>query len=69
MAWDIFYKNKWRCLLIGTVLALAGCGEPWPNDRVIFESNKCKRAGFVPAEAENWKFQVTDVRCHNPIYN
>lgn len=47
MAWDVFYKNRWRALLIGTVFFLTGCDhEDMPKKQMFSEIRECKDAGM-----------------------
>ncbi len=55
-------------LAISLLLALAGCGEPLSNERIIAVSNQCKGAGLVMDERRNWKYETVAVQCRRPVY-
>jgi hypothetical protein len=49
MAWDVFYKNRWRALTIGTVVALSGCGKDDDIKTVTQDMKMCRDGGGRPS--------------------
>lgn len=48
MAWDVWEKGKWRFLMIGTVLALTGCGKDEDVVTVTKDMKICRDGGGKP---------------------
>lgn len=66
MSWDVFYKNRWRALTIGTILALSGCdNEPVTRGQADAHSRAydvCAHQARTGKELANCAFAVSDMK-------